>query len=186
MRAFSPTDGLVRRVNMTVDTIREGVVVSMSYVLTVDGQEVGRADANDPLEYLHGAENIVPGLEAALEGKRVGDQVSVTVLPEDAYGDYDEEDIDEFDRDEIPGAENLEPGMMVELEDEEGYIEIGIIKEVNAETVLVDFNPPLAGKTLNFSVQVLKLREAAPDELDHGHPHSLDDYYDDYEDDEEE
>ncbi len=164
---------------MAVDTIRDGVVVSMSYVLKVDGQEVGRADADDPLEYLHGAENIVPGLEAALEGKRVGDRVDVTVPPEDAYGEYDEEDIDEFDKDEIPGAENLETGMVVEVEDEDGYVYIGMVKEVNADTVLVDFNPPLAGKTLNFSVEVLELREADEEELDHGHPHSLDDFYED-------
>jgi FKBP-type peptidyl-prolyl cis-trans isomerase SlyD len=164
---------------MAVDTIRDGVVVSMSYVLKVDGQEVGRADADDPLEYLHGAENIVPGLEAALEGKRVGDRVDVTVPPEDAYGDYDEEDIDEFDKDEIPGAENLETGMVVEVEDEDGYVYIGMVKEVKADTVLVDFNPPLAGKTLSFSVEVLKLREADEEELDHGHPHSLDDFYED-------
>ncbi|MBC8170469.1 MAG: FKBP-type peptidyl-prolyl cis-trans isomerase, partial [Anaerolineae bacterium] len=73
---------------MAVDKITDGVVVSMTYVLTVDGEEVGRAGTEEPLEYLHGAENIVPGLEAALVGKKVGDQVHVTVPPEEAYGDY--------------------------------------------------------------------------------------------------
>ncbi len=168
---------------MTVDKIAEGVVVSMAYVLTVEGEEVGRAGADEPLEYLHGAENIVPGLEAALDGKKVGDKVNVTVPPEDAYGYYDDEEIDEFDLEEIPGAENLEPGMVVEVEDEDGFIYVGSVMEITEDSVVVDFNPPLAGKTLTFDVEVLSLREAAPDELDHGHPHSLDDYYE--EDDEE-
>ena len=166
---------------MAVDKVQDGVVVSMAYVLTVDGEEVSRASADDPLEYLHGAENVVPGLEAALEGKRVGEKLHVTVPPEDAYGEYDEEDVDEFDLDEIPGAENLEPGMVVEVEDEDGYIYVGTVQEVNEETVLVDFNPPLAGKTLTFDVEVLGLREANEDELDHGHPHSLDEFYEDEE-----
>lgn len=169
---------------MTVDKIAEGVVVSMAYVLTVEGEEVGRAGADEPLEYLHGAENIVPGLEAALDGKKVGDKVNVTVPPEDAYGYYDDEEIDEFDLEEIPGAENLEPGMVVEVEDEDGFIYVGSVMEITEDSVVVDFNPPLAGKTLTFDVEVLSLREAAPDELDHGHPHSLDDYYE--EDDDEE
>jgi FKBP-type peptidyl-prolyl cis-trans isomerase SlyD len=166
---------------MAVDKITDGVVVSMTYVLTVEGEEVGRADANEPLEYLHGAENIVPGLEAALEGKRVGDKVNVTVPPEDAYGDYDDEEIDEFDLDEIPDGENLEEGMIVEVEDEDGYVYIGTVMEVTDETVVVDFNPPLAGKTLTFDVEVLSLREADDEEKEHGHPHSLHDYYDEEE-----
>lgn len=102
---------------MSVSKIADGIVVSMTYVLHVDGEEVGRADANEPLEYLHGAENIVAGLETALEGKTVGDRVQISVPPENAYGDYDEEEVDEFDRDEIPGSENLELGMIVEVED---------------------------------------------------------------------
>jgi len=163
---------------MAVEKITDGKVVSMTYVLTVDGEEVGRADTNEPLEYLHGAENIVPGLEAALEGKTVGDQVHVTVPPEDAYGDYDDDEIDEFDLDEIPGGENLEEGMIVEVEDEDGFVYIGTVMEVVDSSVVVDFNPPLAGKTLTFDVQVLSIREAEADELDHGHPHSLNSFYD--------
>lgn len=170
---------------MAVDTIQDGVVVSMAYVLTVDGEELSRANADDPLEYLHGAENIVPGLEAALAGKKLGDKLSVTVPPEDAYGEYDEDDIDEFDLDEIPDAKNLEPGMVVEVEDEDGYVYVGTVQEITEDAVLVDFNPPLAGKTLTFNVEVVGLRAANEEELEHGHPHSLDDFYDDDEEDEE-
>lgn len=164
---------------MTVETIKDGVVVSMAYVLTVDGEELSRAEADDPLEYLHGAENIVPGLESALHGKRVGDKLKVTIPPEDAYGDYDEEDVDEFDLEEIPGAENLQPGMVVEVEDEDGYVYVGTVQTVDDGVVMVDFNPPLAGKTLTFAVEVLGLREADKEELEHGHPHSLHDFYED-------
>lgn len=164
---------------MSVSKIADGIVVSMTYVLHVDGEEVGRADANEPLEYLHGAENIVAGLETALEGKTVGDRVQISVPPENAYGDYDEEEVDEFDRDEIPGSENLELGMIVEVEDEDGYIYEGSVVEMTEGTIFVDFNHPLAGKTLNFDVTVTALREADEEELDHGHPHSLSGMFED-------
>lgn len=158
---------------MSAEKIEDGIVVSMTYVLMVDGEEVGRADASEPLEYLHGGENIVAGLEAALEGKTVGAHVQVSVLPEQAYGEYDEEEVDEFDRDEIPGSENLELGMIVEVEDEDGYIYEGSVVDMTEGSIFVDFNHPLAGKTLNFDVTVLALREADEEELAHGHPHSL-------------
>ncbi|MCB9453130.1 MAG: peptidylprolyl isomerase [Anaerolineaceae bacterium] len=168
---------------MTNQTIQDDKVVSLTYVLTVDGEEASRADANEPLEYLHGAENIVPGLEAALTGKKVGDKFSVTIQPDDAYGEYDEDDIDEFPRNEIPGSENLEIGMMVEIEDEDGYVDVGMIKEITPEAIIVDFNAPLAGKTLHFDVQVVAIREADEEELDHGHPHSLAGFYGEDDDD---
>jgi FKBP-type peptidyl-prolyl cis-trans isomerase SlyD len=158
------------------------MIVSLTYVLTVDGAEASRANADEPLEYLHGAENIVPGLEAALTGKKIGDKISVTIAPDDAYGDYDEDDIDEFPRGEIPGAESLEVGMMVEIEDEDGYVDVGMIKEITPETVVVDFNAPLAGKTLHFDVEVVGIRAADEEELDHGHPHSLASFYEDDDD----
>ena len=170
---------------MAVDKIANGVVVSMTYVLTVDGEEVGRAGTDEPLEYLHGAENIVPGLETALEGKAVGEKVHITIPPEEAYGEYDDEDIDEFDLDEIPGVEDLEEGMIVEVENDDGEIFVGTVVEITPEAVVVDFNPPLAGKTLTFDVEVLGMREATAEELDHGHPHSLHDFYDDDFDEEE-
>ena len=169
---------------MAVDTIGNGVIVSMTYVLTVDDEEVGRAGADEPLEYLHGAENIVPGLETALAGKHVGEQVHVTSPPEDAYGEYDDEEIDEFDLDEIPGVEDLEEGMIVEVENDDGDIYVGTVVEITPESVVVDFNPPLAGKTLTFNVEILSLREANQEELEHGHPHSLHGYYEGAEDEE--
>jgi FKBP-type peptidyl-prolyl cis-trans isomerase SlyD len=174
----------MRKQNMS-DTITDGKVVSLAYVLTVDGQEVSRTDSDDPLEYLHGAQNIIPGLEAALAGKKVGDKINVTLNPDEAYGDYDEDEVEEIDRDDMPEAEALEEGMLVEVEDEDGYTYVATVTQITDDTVTLDFNPPLAGKTLTYSVEVLGMREANEDELDHGHPHSLDhDHFDDYDDEE--
>src|SRR5690606_13747665 len=106
---------------MAVERIEDGVVVSLNYVLTVEGEEVARTEEGEPMEYLHGAENIVPGLETALTGKPLGDRVSVTLSPADAYGDYDDENVEELDREDVPNADELEAGMIIEVEDEEGY-----------------------------------------------------------------
>ncbi len=163
------------------DRITDGMVVSLAYVLTVDGEEVERTETDSPLEYLHGADNIIPGLEAALNGKQAGDQVNVTLPPEEAYGEYDEEEIEEVDRSDMADAGPLELGMLVEVEDEDGFVYMATIAEVTADTVTLDFNPPLAGKTLTYDVQVVAVRPANEDELDHGHPHSLNsDYEDEY------
>lgn len=158
---------------MAIEKIADGVVVSIAYVLKVDGQEVERADASDPIEYLHGASNIVPGLESALNGRKVGDKVSVTVSPDQGYGDYDKEEIEQIDRRDIPDAESLKKGMIVEIEDDSGDIYEATVLEIGKDAVTLDFNPPLAGKTLDFDVEVVSLREADADELEHGHVHGM-------------
>lgn len=150
------------------DTIQDKKVVSLAYTLTVDGEVVEQWAADDPFEYLHGAENVVPGLEAALNGKAVGDKLTVTVPPAEGYGEYDADDFDEFSKEDLGDAEI---GMAVVLEDEDGYLFEGFISEINDNTVKVDFNPPLAGKTLEYAVEVLAVRDADEDELAHGHVH---------------
>jgi len=169
------------------DTIADGLVVSLAYILKVDGEEVDRAERDDPFEYLHGADNIVPGLETALTGKRVGDTFKISVPPADGYGEYDEEEIEELSRSELPGAEKLEPGTVVQLEDEDGYVYMATVARVTPSTIVLDFNPPLAGKTLDYDVEVLAIRPATDDEIAHGHVHGsdYDDEYDDYDDDDE-
>jgi FKBP-type peptidyl-prolyl cis-trans isomerase SlyD len=174
---------------MTIEKIENGVVVSLAYTLTVDGEVVDHAETEEPLEYLHGAENIVPGLETALIGKRVGDKVNVTLTPDEAYGDYDEDEVEEVDKADIDQADQLQAGMLIEAEDDEGYVSFGLVREITGDTIILDFNPPLAGKTLTYDVQVVNLREADQEELAHGHPHSLHSHYQhvgddfDYEDD---
>jgi FKBP-type peptidyl-prolyl cis-trans isomerase SlyD len=161
---------------MTSENIKNGMVVSLAYTLTADGQEVEHATADDPLDYLHGAENIVPGLERELAGKKVGDRFTITLEPEDAYGEYDEEDTDEIDRDDFP--DEIEPGMELLLEDDDGNLFEATVKEVTDDLVVLDFNPPLAGKTVTYEVEVVSLRPADEEELAHGHPHSHEDDYD--------
>lgn len=156
---------------MAVETISDGVVVSLIYTLTVDGEEVERADRDDPLEYLHGSGSIVPGLEALLEGKRVGDKIHATLPPDLTYGDYDPEEVEQVERDSLEIDVEVEPGVVVEVEDEDGYLYVATIVEISDDMVTLDFNPPLAGKTLTYDVEVIGLREADDDELDHGHVH---------------
>lgn len=154
--------------------ISDGLVVSLDYVLTVDGEVLAKTEPGDPMEYLHGAEEILPGLEAALDGKQVGDKFSVTLQPEDAYGDYDDEEREEIDRADIPNIDELEVGMEVEVEDEDGYAYRAMVLEIGPKIVTLDFNPPLAGKTLTYDVEVVGIREATEEELEHGHAHGND------------
>jgi FKBP-type peptidyl-prolyl cis-trans isomerase SlyD len=160
---------------MTVETITDGVVVSLAYVLSVSGDVIEQADADDPLDYLHGAGGIVPGLEVLLEGKRVGDKIHASLPPEQAYGNYDPEDIDEVERATLESDVELKEGLEVEVEDEDGDLYVATITKLTADTITLDFNPPLAGKTLTYDVEVVGLREATDDELDHGHVHGYDD-----------
>lgn len=157
---------------MAIETITDGVVVSLAYTLKVDGEQVEAADHDEPLDYLHGAGNIVPGLETLLEGKRVGDKIHATLPPDETYGDYDPDEVEEVERVTLDIDDDIEVGTVVEVEDEDGYAYIAIITAINDDTVTLDFNPPLAGKTLTYDVEVLSLREASDDELDHGHVHT--------------
>ena len=162
-------------------TIADNKVATVAYRLTVDGEIIDEATADDPLEYLHGAENIVPGLEKALTGKKVGDKLTVTLQPEEAYGEYDPEDTELLDRADLP--EDIEVGMELLLEDEEGNFFEVTIAEIKDDEVLVDFNYPLAGKVVTYEVEVLDIRDADDDEIAHGHVHG-DAFYDeeDYDD----
>lgn len=172
--------------------IAENMVVSLAYTLSVDGEEISRATNEEPMEYLHGHQEIVPGLENALVGKKVGDRLSVTLEPADAYGDYDEENFEEIERSEIEDSDDLELGMVLEVEDEDGFTYMAHVAEINGSTVVLDFNPPLAGKTLRYDVEVLDIRLADEEELAHGHAHGSalfeDDDFDDedYDDEDEE
>jgi FKBP-type peptidyl-prolyl cis-trans isomerase SlyD len=159
---------------MAGEAIADGMVVSLAYTLEVDGEVIAETEVGDPMEYLHGAENIVPGLEAALTGKHVGDKLSVTLAPDDAYGEYDPEDIDEIDRSDLEHLTDLEIGMAIEVQDEEGDIYVAFIREIGADKITLDFNPPLAGKTLTYNVEVLDLRPATEEEIQHGHVHGMD------------
>ena len=154
------------------DTITAKKVVSIQYTLKNDAGEVlDSSSGGDPLEYLHGAGNIVPGLEKALEGKAVGDKVDAVVPPAEGYGERQGPGPQPVPKDAFGGAD-VQPGMGVMAEDDQGRtIPLWVVK-VEGEHVFVDANHPLAGETLNFAVEIVGLRDATEQELDHGHVHA--------------
>ncbi|MBN1203792.1 MAG: peptidylprolyl isomerase [Myxococcaceae bacterium] len=153
--------------------IAKDTVVSIDYRLHLgDGEIIEETEQGDPLVYLHGHEEIVPGLEKALEGKKAGESLKAQVSPQEGYGDYDPESVEEVPREDFPADLELEAGGIVTATDEEGDDVEFLIKELRPKTVVVDFNHPLAGKTLHFEVTVREVRAASPEELEHGHAHS--------------
>ena len=168
---------------MNPNTIADGLVVSLAYTLEVDGEVVAQTEPGEPMDYLHGAENIVPGLEAALNGRKLGDKLSVTLAPDDAYGEYDPEDIDEIPREDVEPLEALEGAMVTDAEDAEEDVSPACVRATGNEPLPLNFTPPLAGKTLTYHVEVVGLREADDEEMAHGHVHGM--YIDEDEDDDE-
>jgi FKBP-type peptidyl-prolyl cis-trans isomerase SlyD len=143
-----------------------------NYTLTnSDGEQIDSSDGN-PMAYLHGHQNLIPGLEKELIGKTVGDSLNTTVKAADAYGEIQEHLIQK----EVPismfqGVDNIEVGMRFEAQAEGGGIHSVVITEKNNETVTVDGNHPLAGEDLSFDVEITGVRDATKEELEHGHAH---------------
>ena len=151
--------------------IAEGTVVAMDYALKDDeGTVIDQSQPEQPLTYLHGHRNIIPGLEAALEGKAAGETVEVRVAPEDGYGEPNPALEQVVPRDRFQGIESLEVGMQFQASTEQGPISVRVVK-VEDEDVTVDGNHPLAGKHLNFNVTVQEVRAATEEEIAHGHIH---------------
>ena len=152
--------------------IKKNKVVSMTYCLKDEkGEELDRADKDKPLEYLHGSGNIVPGLENALDGLKVGDKKEVTVKPEEGYGEVMKDLKMELDRNNFPKDQKLAPGMQFMAELSDGKKHPFNVVELKGDKVHVDGNHPLAGQTLQFSIEITKIRNATAEELKHGHAH---------------
>lgn len=167
-------------------SLKNDMVGQLAYTLIVDGQTVETVDREAPIEYLHGAQNIVEGLETALEGRVAGDTFEISVDPEQGYGEYLEDDIETVPASEFDDLGELQVGMELEMVDEDGDVVEATVMEITPDEVVLDFNPPLAGKTLHYSVEVVGVREATDEELEMGLPASLiDEMFDDVEDDEE-
>jgi FKBP-type peptidyl-prolyl cis-trans isomerase SlyD len=151
--------------------ISTGKVVSIDYTLTDDDKRtLDTSEGGDPLTYLHGVGQLIPGLERRLEGKAAGDQLSVTIPPAEGYGLRDEEKIQVVPRKAIQGVGQLEVGMQLQASSGHGHQIVTIVK-IEGDEISLDANHPLAGATLHFDVTVRAVREATPDELDHGHVH---------------
>ena len=151
--------------------IENNKVVSLDYTVRDDsGQVIDTSEGNDPLVYLHGAQNIIPGLESALVGKESGEHFDISVQPADGYGEYKEELVQVVPRSAFEGVDKIEPGMVFTAQTEGGPVQL-MVTGIEEDDITVDPNHPLAGKVLHFSGTVLGIREATQEELDHGHVH---------------
>jgi FKBP-type peptidyl-prolyl cis-trans isomerase SlyD len=156
-------------------TIADGLVVVLSYTLRSDeGQVIDASTADEPMAYLHGADNIVPGLEQALTGKTLGFRGKITVAPEDGYGEREDLPLQAVPRSAFPAQTKLAAGMQFMAEGPDEQPAPIWIARIEGDQVWVDSQHPLAGKTLNFEVEVLAVRQATENELSHGHPHGPD------------
>ncbi|ARS53664.1 FKBP-type peptidyl-prolyl cis-trans isomerase [Kushneria konosiri] len=151
--------------------IAENTVVAFHYTLKNDAGEVlDSSEGRDPLSYLHGSGNIIPGLEKELAGKSTGDTLQARVEPSEGYGEVQPSLVQEVPRDAFQGVEDIQPGMQFQAQTEGGPLLVTVTK-LEGDTVTVDGNHPLAGETLNFDVSVESVREASAEELEHGHVH---------------
>lgn len=166
--------------NNNPQVVTDDVVVSLDYTLTVDGQIEDSTEGDEPLQFLQGHQNIIPGLERELAGMKIGQSKTVTVPATEAYGEIDPDNIVDVPRSEFPQEIPLETGIELEVKNADGEVLTATIAEVDAESVKLDFNHPLAGKELTFNVTVIDLRVPTEEEMAHGHVHA-----DDYDEDEE-
>jgi FKBP-type peptidyl-prolyl cis-trans isomerase SlyD len=157
--------------------IKQDSVVSIHYTLKDDAGEVIDSSASgDPLPYLHGHGNIVPGLERELEGKSTGDKLDVTVSPAEGYGEYDKNLVQRVPRRALTGISNLHVGMRLHAQTENGPQTV-TVTHMAGDMVTIDGNHPLAGKNLNFAIEVTDVRDATQEELEHGHVHGPDGHH---------
>ncbi len=141
--------------------------VSLEYRLSLEsGEEIESSEAaGEPLGFIAGADQVIPGLEKALMGMAVGDSSKIVVAPEDAYGDSDPELIQEVPKEAFPDDADIAPGMSFEADGPEGPFLVNVVKTADDGTVTVDLNHPLAGKTLIFDIKIIEVREATEAEL---------------------
>ena len=146
-------------------------IVAFHYTLTDDaGQVIDSSTGREPLTYLHGSGQIVPGLERQMEGHIHGDKFTAQVSPEEGYGVPEAELMQQVPRSAFPGVTDIEPGMQFQGRSAQGEMSVTVTK-VEGDAVFVDGNHPLAGKTLNFDIEVADVRAATVEELAHGHAH---------------
>ncbi|MGD8622594.1 MAG: peptidylprolyl isomerase [Anaerolineales bacterium] len=156
------------------DRVQENDVVTMHYTLTVDDEVWDSTEDQfmEPIQFLIGQGLLIPGLERALYGMKVGDRRHIHLGPEMAYGEVDEEAFATVRKKDMPPEVPLKEGVELEMSDDEGDVIVGQIVQVKGDKVLLDFNHPLAGKTLDFEIEVLDRRPATEEEIAHGHVHA--------------
>ena len=148
-------------------------VVLMHYTLKNDaGDVIDSSDGADPLPFLQGHGNIIPGLESALEGSKVGDKLDVSIEPEEGYGIRMQDAIQEIPSSALKGVDEVKVGMQLQSQDKDGNAFLVNVTKIEDDKITVDGNHPLAGQTLHFSVRIKSVRKAEAEELSHGHVHA--------------
>ena len=146
-------------------------VAQFHYVLKdADGSVLESSEGGEPMTYLHGQGGLLPGLETALDGKSAGDNFSVTLSPDDAFGERQEDSELRVPLSQLQGAKKWAPGMQAVIQTPQGHQQVTVLK-VGHTMATVDTNHPMAGKSLQFDIQVVDVREASVEELSHGHAH---------------
>ncbi|MEE9492485.1 MAG: peptidylprolyl isomerase [Gammaproteobacteria bacterium] len=157
--------------------IAEKKVVTINYILKDSEDNVIDTASDGTFAYLHGASNIIPGLESALDGKVGGDELSVAIAPEDAYGVRDDSRVEKVPRSMFPENEEIKSGMQFNAQGPDGQMIMITIAGIEDDHVLVDANHPLAGVHLNFDVEIVGVRDASEEEIEHGHVHGPDGHH---------
>ncbi len=157
--------------------ISDKMVVTIDYTLKDDNGTVLDTSTEGNFAYLHGANNIIPGLENALTGKSAGDEVDVSVSPAEGYGEHNETMIQAVPRDMFDSEQEIQVGMQFHAESPEGEMIVVTVTDVEGNDVTVDGNHPLAGVNLNFGVKIVDIREASEEEIEHGHVHGPGDHH---------
>ena len=152
-------------------SITQDQVVSIHYVLRDDaGEVIDRSAEGEPLSYLHGRGQLIPGLERELTGRKAGDRLQVKILPAEGYGEYDRELVQRVPRRALKGIGEVRVGMRLEAHTPQGPRVVSVT-QAGGDLVTLDGNHPLAGKTLHFEVEIAAVRAATKEELAHGHVH---------------
>ena len=146
-------------------------VVILNYTLTDNNGNIIDKSTDSSFAYLHGASNIIPGLENALHGKKAGDEMNVSVSPQEGYGERDNSKTQQVPKEMFPEDAEIEPGMQFHAQGPNGETIVVSVSSVEDDTVTVDGNHPLAGVHLNFAVEIVEVRDASQEEIEHGHVH---------------
>lgn len=152
--------------------VTENAVVGIEYTLTdSEGEVLDTSEGRGPLAYVHGKGGIIPGLEEALTGKAVGDELKVVVPPEKGYGPRNNQLLNRVPKEAFGGKLEFELGLQFPVQDQNGQPRMVTIVHIEDDAIIIDANHPLAGVELTFEVKVVEVREATEEELQHGHSH---------------
>lgn len=162
-------------------TIQAQKVITINYTLRDQAGAVIDQSQDGSFCYLHGANNIIPGLEKALDGRKQGEEFKVTLPPAEAYGEYNPSLTQIVERDMFENGDEIAVGMQFHAQSDDGHFISITVTEVNGDKVTVDGNPPLAGATLFYDVNVIDIRDASDEEIQHGHVHGAHGHHHDHE-----